>query len=249
MDRSDGKPVFSWRRGLVDSMVSANQQTDLHLIWQYRVGDDAAQDTLIEKYLPMVRHIVRNHYAGFLDFDDLVQEGLIGLLGAISEYRPDRFDVKFSSFAYLCIQRKVFNAVKQYTGNKHRLLNQATSLHGNAHGDDGRTMFDYVPSNEVEADPAALIENRLVEEGVRGVLRDHLSSLEYAVTLLLAEGYTAREIEREFGLSPKRVDNARTRVKAKLRQLLRSYGTLDHPRIRPRRRRRPDLALQLQLGV
>lgn len=230
-------------------MVSANQQTDLHLIWQYRVGDDTAQDALVEKYLPMVRHIVRHHYAGFLDFDDLVQEGLIGLLGAISEYRPDRFDVKFSSFAYLCIQRKVFNAVKQYTGNKHRVLNQAASLHSYVHGDEGRMMLEFVASAEAEADPASVVEDRLIEERVRGVLREHLSALEYAVTLLLSEGYTAREIEREFGLSPKRVDNARTRVKAKLRQLLRSYGTLEHPRIRPRRRRRPDLALQLQLGT
>ena len=150
-------------------MVSANQQTDLHLIWQYR-GGRYREDALVEKYLPMVRHIVRHHYAGFLDFDDLVQEGLIGLLGAISEYRPDRFDVKFSSFAYLCIQRKVFNAVKQYTGNKHRVLNQAASLHSYVHGDEGRMMLEFVASAEAEADPASVVEDRLIEERVRGVL-------------------------------------------------------------------------------
>src|SRR5690625_3879933 len=103
----------------------ANQALDLALAPRVRGGDAAAREELVKKYIPMVKHIVRNHYASFLDFDDLTQEGLIGLLGAIDEYRPDKFDVKFSSFAYICIIRKVYNAIKQTNGNKHRALNEA----------------------------------------------------------------------------------------------------------------------------
>ena len=54
----------------------------------------------------MVKRIARNHYASFLEFEDLMQEGLIGLLSAIEEYDPDK-KVKFSSFAYICILRKI----------------------------------------------------------------------------------------------------------------------------------------------
>lgn len=229
-------------------MSSANQQVDLHLIGEIRSGNEQAKETLIAKYTQMVRHIVRKHNSSVLDFDDLVQEGLIGLLGAIGEYRPDRFDVKFSSFAYLCIQRKVSNAVKQCVGNKHKALNQALSLHAYVNGEETRMRMDCIPTEETRTDPALLIENRMLDDRIRGLLRDHLSMLEYVVTILLAEGYTARDIEREFGLSPKRVDNARTRVKAKLRRLIHVFGTLDHPSIPKTRRRRHDLALRLQLG-
>ena len=98
----------------------ANQAVDMDLVARVRGGDGTRREELVKKYTPMVKHIVRNHYAGFLDFDDLTQEGLIGLLGAIDEYRPDKFDVKFSSFAYICIIRKVYNVIKQTNGNKHR---------------------------------------------------------------------------------------------------------------------------------
>ena len=59
---------------------------------------------MVRKYIPMVKYIIRNYYASFLDFEDRA-EGLIGLLSAIDEYKPDEYDVKFSSFAYLCIIR------------------------------------------------------------------------------------------------------------------------------------------------
>lgn len=229
-------------------MSHANQKMDLQLIAAVRRGDEAAKEALILKYMQMVRHIVRKHHAPVLDFDDLVQEGLIGLLGAIAEYQPERFDVKFSSFAYLCIQRKVSNAIKQGLGNKHKALNQAVSLHAFINGEETRTRLDCIPTDDVRDDPAAIIEMRLVDERIRVLLREHLSMLEYVVAVLLVEGYSARDIEREFGLSPKRVDNARTRVKAKLRRLLHAFGSLDHPNIPKARRRRHDLALRLQLG-
>lgn len=230
-------------------MSNENQNVDLRFIQQIRAGNEQAKEELVEKYMPMVRHIARKQHSNILDFDDLVQEGLIGLLGAIRQYRPDRYQIKFSSFAYLCIQRKVFNAMKYFIGNKQKLLNQSVSLHATIHNDDTRTRIDCIPAESVWANPATLIENRILDEQIRHVLRQHLSILEYTVTVLLAYGYTARDIHREFGLSPKRVDNARTRVKSKLKRLLVSFGSLDHPNIPLKRQRRDDLALQLSLGT
>ena len=228
-------------------MSNANQQVDLHLIAEIRRGNEEAKEALILKYMHMVRHIVRKHNMNVMDFDDLVQEGLIGLLGAINSTGPSS-SMWFSSFAYLCIQRKVSNAVKQFVSNKHRVLNHAVSLHAVVNNEETRTRLDCIASEDTWSDPVLFIENRLLDDRIRALLREHLSMLEYVVTMLLAEGYTAREIEREFGLSPKRVDNARTRVKAKLRRLLHAFGSLDHPGIPKARRKRQDLALQLQLG-
>lgn len=211
--------------------VTANQETDLSLIQEIRSGNRWAQETLVEKYVPMVKFIVRKHYSGFLEFDDLVQEGLIGLFSAICEYRPDRFDVKFSSFAYLCIQRKVYNAVKQGSGNKHRLLNQAISLHTYLNHEETRTIFDYLADESITNDPTFVAEERILMEQLKRSLQESLSRLEHKVAFLLVDGYSIQDMEREFGLVPKQIDNARTRVKKKLLHRLERYGTLDHPKL------------------
>ncbi|MGB4251208.1 MAG: sigma-70 family RNA polymerase sigma factor, partial [Limnochordia bacterium] len=93
-------------------MQRDNQAVDLELIRRVRAGEEGARESLVLKYIPMVKYIIRNYYSSFLDFEDLVQEGLIGLLSAIEEYKPERYDVKFSSFAYLCIIRRVYNVIK-----------------------------------------------------------------------------------------------------------------------------------------
>jgi len=234
--------------GEVWIMQGRNQALDLELIEKVRAGDEDARDRLVLKYIPMVKYIVRNYYSSFLDFEDLMQEGLIGLLSAIEEYKPEQYDVKFSSFAYLCIIRRVYNVIKQSTGNKHRLLNEATSLQTPVGSDDNRIIMDFVPAPVDQFDPEKVMEAKYVDEAIGQVLRNHLSLLEYAVIIRLLKGYSAREIEEEIGVGLKVIDNARTRVRTKLRKLLDEHGSLLSPHVPTTVRRREDLYLQLPLG-
>jgi RNA polymerase sigma-B factor len=63
-----------------------------------QAGDPGAREALVERYLPLVKHLARRYGRGLEPFEDLVQVGSIGLLNAI-----DRFDTAsgtaFSSFA------------------------------------------------------------------------------------------------------------------------------------------------------
>ena len=63
----------------------------------------------------------------------------------------------------------------------------------------------------------------------------------------LIKGYTCSEIQAEIGVGPKVIDNARTRVKAKLRRLLGEYGSLLSPDVPTEVRRREDLYLDLPI--
>ncbi|MBO8141888.1 MAG: sigma-70 family RNA polymerase sigma factor [Firmicutes bacterium] len=225
-----------------------NQRRDLAFLARIRAGDAAAKEELVEKYIPLVKHIVRHHYASFLEFEDLMQEGLIGLLGAIEEYRPDAFDVKFSSFAYICILRKVYNAIKQTNSNKHRALNDAISLYSPTGGDDGRPILERC-DDATQRDPLECVVDKLTSQYLARLLRNHLSLLEYTVFTLLLQGYSAAEIERAIGVSPKVVDNARTRGKIKLRRLVEQYGSLLDPRVPIRVRRRRDLYARVNVSL
>lgn len=226
--------------------MDANQARDLELIRQIRANVPGAMEALVEKYVPLVRHIARHHYAKRMDFEDLFQEGLIGLLHAVEEYRPDRYDVKFSSFAYLCITRKVYNVIKQTNGRKHRVLNDAVSLQSFVSWEENRTLLDlWIDENQV--DPQRIVEEKLTATDLRRLLRNHLSLLEYTVLGLLLQGFTCSDIERRIGVSAKAVDNARTRVKMKLRRLLDRYGSLLSPQVPQKARRRRDLYVNLRL--
>ncbi|MCR4401898.1 MAG: sigma-70 family RNA polymerase sigma factor [Firmicutes bacterium] len=229
-------------------MSDTNQELDMELLMRSRSGQEGARDELIRKYVPMVRHIVRTTAPSLpvSEFEDLIQDGLVGLLDAIRQYDPGKPGVKFSSFAYLCIIRKIYNSLRRHTSSKQKALNQAISLYSYVDKEETRMVLDLLAGDYV--DPEAVVENEWASARVEQVLRSHLSMLEYAVTALLLRGYTTGEIGRAMGLDPKSVDNARTRVKAKLRRLLHRYGSLVHPEIPSKARRRRDLCMEVHVG-
>ncbi|NLV91237.1 MAG: sigma-70 family RNA polymerase sigma factor [Firmicutes bacterium] len=227
-------------------MKDLNQELDLQILERIRAGDAAAKEEMIHKYTPLVKHIVSNYYASFLDFDDLMQEGTIGLLSAIDEYQS-KYNVKFSSFAYICIIRKIYNVIKQSNGNKHRALNEGISLYSHVGHEDGRIIMELLPNEEAAIDPQDWVELQFVNEQIREVLKNHLSLLEFAVITLLLQGYSNGEIEQEIGVGGKTIDNARTRVRSKLRRILLEYGSLLSPNIPMKVRKREDLYLNVPL--
>jgi RNA polymerase sporulation-specific sigma factor len=223
----------------------SNQSVDLELIRRIRANEEEAREDLVTKYVPMVKYIIRNYYSSFLDYEDLLQEGLIGLLNAIEEYKPEEYDVKFSTFAYICIIRRIYNVIKHTSGNKHRLLNEATSLQTPVGLDEKRMIIDFVEDRTHQVDPEEILEERLINDIIGQVLKNHLSLLEYAVITRLLQGYTASEIEEEMGIGLKVIDNARTRVKTKLRRLIDEYGSLLSPQVPTNVRKRKDLYLNV----
>jgi RNA polymerase primary sigma factor len=75
-----------------------------------RRGDRGAQDRLVRIHLPLIRSLARRYRGYGLPFDDLVQEGSLGLLEAIQRYDPAR-GPDFVSFARFRIRRAMRNAL------------------------------------------------------------------------------------------------------------------------------------------
>jgi RNA polymerase sigma-H factor len=84
-------------------------------------GDNAALDQLIEKYMPMVNGIIGGYHIPGAEREDLMQEGLIGLYGAIMAYDPAKSS-RFYFFAKLCVERRLNTAVKTALRGKHAPL-------------------------------------------------------------------------------------------------------------------------------
>ena len=75
-----------------------------------RRGDRGAQDRLVRRHLPLIRSLARRYRGYGLPFEDLVQEGALGLLEAIDRYEPAR-GPDFVAFARFRIRRAMRTAL------------------------------------------------------------------------------------------------------------------------------------------
>jgi RNA polymerase sigma-B factor len=72
---------------------------DVRLFDRYRrTGDQAVRETIVMRFLPLVRRMARRYGYTSEPFDDLMQVASIGLLKAIERFDPDR-EIAFASFA------------------------------------------------------------------------------------------------------------------------------------------------------
>ncbi len=225
-------------------MSDRNQEIDLGLIQCAKEGDNYSKEKLVKKYIPMVKHIVKTNRSSIVEFEDMFQEGLIGLISAIEQYNCEVYDVKFSSFAYLCIIRKIYNLIRQNNNYKNKSLNYAVSLHSYINDEENRTFMELFASDIVN--PEEIIENKWTSNQIDHVLKNHLSEFEYIVIKLVLRGYSAGEIEKKTGIDAKSVDNARTRVRFKLGKIVSRYGSLTSSQIPQRVRKRKDLYMDVE---
>lgn len=180
--------------------------TDEQLALRAQAGDSAATRTLLEKYKNAVRGTARSFFLEGGETEDLVQEGMIGLYLAVTDFKEG--GMSFKNFAYLCIRRRIMGAVRSAARKKHSPLNTGIPL------PDGEKK-DIVSSEDPES---SLIAGEEAEEFWRSV-KAALSASEYETLVLYMEGLSVSDIAAERGVSAKSADNAVQRAKKKVSAL------------------------------
>lgn len=184
---------------------AADRIDDEVLLTAARNGDRAAEETLIVRYTRLVRVCARPLFLAGGDSEDLVQEGLLGLLDAIREFDSGR-DAGFATFARVCIQNRLRSAVRSAAREKHMALNAAVSLEGREAAKGGQE-----PGN-----PEDMIIAREAWREEMTRLGRELSSFEREVLGQYLDGFSYQEIAQATGKPPKAVDNAVQRIRRKL---------------------------------
>ena len=69
-------------------------------------GDEKAKNMLIEHNLRLVAHIIKKYYSSFMDQDDLISIGTIGLIKAVSTFDYEK-GTKFATYASRCIENEI----------------------------------------------------------------------------------------------------------------------------------------------
>jgi len=199
----------------LDPLASTELSDDV-LVARYQAGDAAALDALLERYRRFVRAKARGYFLVGADFDDIEQEGMIGLYKAVRDFRDDR-QASFRAFAELCITRQIITAIKTATRQKHQPLNQYVSISGIRGGEDpGERSVEQLLDDHNVADPAEEVVSGERMDAMRASMAEMLSGLEVDVLRLYVEGRSYQEIGDQLGRHVKSIDNALQRIKRKL---------------------------------
>lgn len=190
------------------------QYSDEDLCARAKRGDRDAEEALVVRYTRTVRMCARPYFLAGGDSEDLIQEGMVGLLHAIREYDPAR-EVSFRHYAQVCIQNRLISAIKAAARDKHTPLNNYVSFETPLF--DGFTIHDTCGTDHrrLENPEDTLIGREEVRERM-SVLQDQLSGFEARVLRLYLSGLSYSEIAAEVKRSPKSVDNAVQRIRRKL---------------------------------
>ena len=89
-------------------LLTHRQEVDLSR--RVHSGDGRARRKLVEKNLRLVVSVAKKYRGMGLPFEDLIQEGNIGLMKAVEKYDPDR-GFRFSTYATWWIRQAVQRAV------------------------------------------------------------------------------------------------------------------------------------------
>lgn len=181
-------------------------------------GDEQARATLIEHNLRLVSHIVKKYYTQSDDQDDLVSIGTIGLIKAVSSYRPEK-GARLATYAARCIENEIlmyFRARRKVQGE----ISLSESIDADKDGN-ALYLMDVVGTDEDLYADLADREDKLL---IRRLVRECLTEREREV-IAARYGFggtvlTQRDVAARLGISRSYVSRIEKRALEKLEAAL-----------------------------
>ena len=210
------------KRNGKESMGKYEKIPDEQLIKKLRAGESDIMDFIMVKYKSMVRKKARAMYLLGGENEDLIQEGMIGLIKAVRDFDESQ-GASFFSFAELCVSRQMYTAIEASKRKKHLPLNFYVSLYeeSETEGEGKRLALIDTIEPEQENNPEALYFGKEYTEALIENLKENLSTLENHVLYLHLMGTDYKTIAELLDKSPKAIDNALQRIKNKAEKMLR----------------------------
>jgi RNA polymerase sporulation-specific sigma factor len=177
---------------------------DTELVLAAQAGQTEAIAALVERLSPLVRSRAKAllPVAGAsLGFEDLFQEGMLGLVRSVASYRAEG-GATFRSFAFRCVQNAMLSALRRVKHEMHDSL---------------RDDVSEIPSED--GTPESLFAHMSDFDGRFDELCAFLSPLEKKILLAKFDGGSYEAIAEKLHVTPKAVDNAIQRVRRKVRQM------------------------------
>lgn len=196
-------------------MPAIETLSDKKIIEYIRAGDKESASYLVEKYTKFVEKIAKKYYIPGQEYEDILQEGLIGFFEAVKGYDTDS-KLPFKNFAYYCIQKNIFDAIQTASRKKRQPLHRTISLELEIFEKEEkerkiRVIDQIVNQGDINPEDVVIVRS-LVEEVV-----SLLSKFEKKILKEYLEGKCYEEIAIEVNRPPKAVGNALQRIRKKIK--------------------------------
>lgn len=196
-------------------------EDDYELAYLVSENNEDAKEMFYEKYRPVIE-IKARKYKTFAesrgyDLNDLIQEGMMGLSQAIRDY-SDQKNVKFSSFANLCIDRQLSSFIRNIDREKHKILNSSISIDTTTNSI-GKPLIDLVLDGK-NLDPEKTFIEDEEESELYSQIKEKLTEIENEVFDLRVQGFSYKEIASILNITEKSVGGSISRIKNKISNIL-----------------------------
>ena len=190
---------------LIDEYKDLDDKT---LLVMSNNGNRDAENALILRYLSVVRKKAATVNLVSMELDDIVQEGIIGLLDAIKTYDPIKG--AFSTYANVCTENRIKKAIAHANAGKTKVLDNSINI------DD----ISALPTSKSEGSPESIVIEKEKWNSINEQIEKLLSSFEKEVLSLYLYGYSYSQMAKMLDCEEKSVGNALYRVRKKLNALI-----------------------------
>ena len=166
-------------------MTQGRMISDNELIVRSRAGDPDAEEELAVRYSPLVRFYSRTYFLAGGDSEDLIQEGMIGLLSAIRRFDP-AMSVSFRTYADQCVRNRIISAIQSASRLKHTPLNYGVSFEDLLNKEPNTIQAAYYDSFSRRTEEQVLARER--EEEILIDNNKQMSRFERSVLALYLQG-------------------------------------------------------------
>jgi RNA polymerase sporulation-specific sigma factor len=187
-----------------------SNQSEETLCAKAQGGDRAAEEILAVRCFHLVKSCARPYFLIGADSEDLIQEGMLGLLKAIRSFDVTH-GVPFEAYARTCITSRIYSAVRSAAADKHKPLNTSESISQKPLVDDSHGLSAPLSVS----DPALLLISNEEQQERLQQLKEQLSSFEKKVLTLFLDGLSYPDMAEQLGKPVKSVDNAVQRIRRK----------------------------------
>lgn len=176
-------------------------------------GDAEAISKLIDRYKSYIVKLSRNYFINGGDFNDLYQEGIIGLINAVYHFENNG---TFKPYAIISIKNNIYSAIRKSKNKNNIPLAEYIPLFtSDANFDDDKNSLALSidnPENEI-------INKENVEE-LTSKIKKSLSKMENEILSLYLSGYSYADISDKLNKNVKSIDNAIQRIRNKIRGIV-----------------------------
>jgi RNA polymerase sigma factor (sigma-70 family) len=206
----------SYYKSILKEYPLLENEKNITLIMQAQQGDSNAQDLVWKHNLALVLKIASMYSRHHPDiFDDLVQEGIIGLLHAVELYNAQKCTM-FSTYAVWWIRQRILRWCKndtiihipEHIWSERESLDTflVLSLDFVYTGDDDRTLNDYLVSNIYEGDHSLALEEVILQVlSKSSITAIDRTLVEKRYGLAGHQSHTLQQLATEYHVSRERV--------------------------------------------